>query len=210
MDKKDGSIVGLLISLFISLGITFLLIKEYPSFERWYNRRKMPEQIAEIAIQTKTYKLWNKDYAELSNSYLVDGELLPKNLIYYAQEENISNKFGGSYVVSGASTDRLGGNKDAFVVSVRDIDKDICKMLTTYDWTKLEGLKFLGLSASLLTVSGDILEIVDGCNGMFNPNGLLYACPNGSEVSVPVPEDKAEQICNCQSGNDCSVILKFE
>ena len=190
--------------------ITVGIFVGYPKLVNHYKIKRLGEQLEELAVMAKSYKDENGSYAGISNTYINESGVLPDGTIGYDEEPYIYSTSGAGFIFYPATDNFAEINTNAFVINVHRISKDICVRLATRDWAQNEQLEYIGLSASLFTLSEDISAIYPGCPGFFNPNGLVYSCPNGKEVGSPVSKDLAEAACDCADNMSCSVILKFK
>ena len=210
MQNTSFKLWTIIITFIAATTLTIGGLTAYPYLRKKYEFQKIVNQIQNLVDNIQIYKTTHPDYQGLDNNYLLKENLEMKDIINYGDDSMLYSRYGGMFSINSATTNPNEINNKGFAISYLQLNKEMCVQMATYDWRKIKGAKFLGLSASLYMISGDIAEVVEGCNGRYIPNGLIYACPNGNTVGVPAPREQAEMVCECFDGMSCSTILKFE
>lgn len=166
-----------------------------------YKTNKTADQIVQIVSGLRTLYSSQDEYdvscPGAGCAILEKGHIAPDEMW---EGDNLVNPFGGAVSVQTGDKKATGDNK-AFTVSSAGLPREACMALATYDWGS-------GSSSGLIAVtigSGaapDTFASLKGCNGAA---ATPIACPNGSNLSVPMPVSTAAGKC----GNGSYIMLKF-
>ena len=166
---------------------------------------KTIDQISQISQNIQTLYARQKKYGNLNSRILYKANLAPRELFEGSGTEYImTNAFGGD--ISVYSSGKISsGDEKAFTIQYRDLSEEACIELVTQDWGSdaNSGLIAVGINTPVLD------------NAYLNCSGEIagqnsFACPNGANVSVPMPVDIAVDGCGeCHQNPYCNVTLKF-
>ena len=165
---------------------------------------KTIDQVSQIVTNIRTLYAQQTTYDGLDEFSVEQMDVLPDGLKTHA--------FNGSIRIYSISTlfDK------AFQISLMGLLEDECIALATQDW----GSKHSSGLISIVVNEGNQSPTWGGwidenwgynCSGG-EYSGRMVACPNGSNISVPMPVAKAAQICkNCQQESaKCGIALHFQ
>ena len=165
---------------------------------------KTIDQITQLSQNIRVLYARQKNYARLDDKIIYKANLAPREMFEGTGSEDghygMSHPFGG-YVFVNSAGRKNGYDEKAFVIALHDLPEEACIELATQDWGSdaSSGLLAVGID------SGEIFGALEGCEG-----NAKYACPNGKNVSTPMPVDVAVSACECPSGfYNCDFSLKF-
>ena len=173
---------------------------------------KTIDQISQIVANTRTLYARQKNYGNLSGKILYKANLAPKEMFDDGSGSySMTNPFGGHVTVKAATKNKSAYDNKAFIVSFYDIPEEACIELATQDWGSDTSSGLIAISAAANGLSSYIEASVgiNDCQGgttYLNYGGLAYACPGGSNVSIPMPVDRVIDVC---SGSGNSIHLKY-
>ena len=177
-----------------------------------YRINKTVDQITQVVGNVRTLFGSQKNYEGLNSPEVVKkAHLLPDemwNTNSVGDDVMVSALGEAFYVAGGVSYDKkTAGDHKAFIVDVFVGSEEACMALATYDWGSgsSSGLIFLAVSNNS-SGDNDILDgdIYTGCKGGTQGQTTI-ACPNGSIIPVPMPVDKAAEVCKDTS----EIFIKF-
>ena len=178
---------------------------------------KVIDQVATIVTSIKTLYAQQKDYEGLDSETAAIIGAIPDEMItdYDFMYHDLTNPFGGNTIIWHFGRQRDGDrNHNAIIIQYQNLPKEACIALATNDWgasssSGLIAIAAAGDSNSALGVDSSYI----GCSGIkteeYHSVNYAVACPNGSEVSVPMPPQIAASACNCDKGNHCTVSWKY-
>ena len=176
-----------------------------------YRINKTIDQITQISQNVRMLygKQRQKNYGNLSGKILYKANLAPKEM--FGSGYSMTNAWGGHVTVKAATKNKSAYDNKAFIVSFYDIPEEACIELATQDWGSDTSSGLIAISAAANGLSSYIEASVgiNDCQGgttYLNYGGLAYACPGGSNVSIPMPVDRVIDVC---SGSGNSIHLKY-
>ena len=179
-----------------------------------YKINKTVDQISQIVGNVRTMYGGQKAYDGMDSysNYTVfkKGHLIPDEM-WSTDGTTIENAFGGSLrVVWSIKKNASTWDGKAFVLALSDIPEEACMEILTYDWGSgsSSGLIAIGYLDNSQVQSGYFQKestYVVGCHG--SSSYPQYACPNGNQVSVPMPVNVAADACSSADSNN--IFLKF-
>ncbi len=155
---------------------------------------KTIDQITQTSQNIRTLYARQKSYKNLSHKVVRKANLAPSELFLGSGSDyNMTNAWGGTFAVNTHSLKTMGDDK-AFVIHLQNIPEEACIELLTQDWGSDANSGLVAVGGSYVTGSTGLL----GCSGSIS---YQVACPDGSEVSVPMPVDLAIEVCSYSSNN---------
>ncbi len=197
-------------------------IAGYSKAMQKYRINKTIEQITLIAGNVRTFFAPQKSYDGLevcegtpgpcitSGKIVMKAKLVPDEIISTGQFSiiQLNNPFGGIYGLKAVPKDSARDNK-AFSIKITQVPAEACVELSTHDWQNIGNVRWVVSHNSDSTIY-HVYEGMVGCyqngSGVYESSGIL-GCPNGSEVSLPLPLDKVANVC---SGDDNTIVIGFE
>ena len=176
---------------------------------------KTIDQISQIATNIRTLYAQQTTYAGLNGQTAYNMGVVPDELGSYNQYERFTNAFNGGVEINSV----YNFNNEAFQITYFGLQESACIALATQDWGS-------GHSSGLISIivnGGNNSPYWDGyigenniatsnCNGGQINESAVSACPNGSNISIPIPPAIAAQVCkNCSNGDlGCGIALHFQ
>ena len=164
-----------------------------------FKTNKTIDQVTQIVSNFRTLYASQKNYESIGETTVWKKAHVFPDEMWNAAGTDVENAFGGNVYVSNAWKKTEGDDK-AFRVEFNGIPEEACMELVTYDWGS-------GSSSGLVAIGiGDITPAFVGCPGK-NTSDEIYACPNGTTLSVPMNISVATKVCD--HGDDNTIIWKF-
>ena len=155
-----------------------------------YKTNKTIDQISQIMQGIRTAYGSQKSYESISTGTLKKLHVIPDEMW---DGNNIKNAFDGEVLLT-AHRKKTGSTNDAVMLQFRDLPREACIEVATYDWGSGSSSGLIGLGVSDV-YCGVAHDSYIGCNGYDNPNGI-YACPKGSVYGIPLNVAVASENCS--------------
>ena len=179
-----------------------------------YRINKTIEQVSLISQNVRTFFAAQKRYdlgvgmsINSDNTYykiVTKAKLIPEEMWSKdGSSISVKNAFGGGFELFDESAYTTGASLyDAFVIYLYGLPQEACIELGTLDWGSAAGSGLISVSVGKNAGQGIV-----GCDGSTD-TGQSIACPNGKNISVPMPIDKATTACDCNG--DCQFFIKYK
>lgn len=193
-----------------------------------YKTNKVKDQVSTIVANIRTLYGQQLSYSGLNNQTAIPMDVIPEEMIVKDGNGKLVNAFNGSVFIGsgsiGASVTGVKNDQKAFVIEYNGLPRAACVDLATGDWgsgssSGLMGIKATGTIPATATTStpeeiADVSEIKFqssgvSCAGVKPVQGSVVACPNGTEVSIPLQVAQAAIACNCGTANGCTIVWKY-
>ncbi len=183
-------------------------IKGYSKAMAKIKTDKVITQLNEIILNTRIAFVNDKDYANISPSLLIKINAVPTSM--YDANNTGSNaiiKHALSGEVKIFTSKDLHGNDRAFEIYATGLDAETCSLMAVLDWgiTTQGGLEAMYIGTQEIT--SPLLIDVHTPSDSIPENGIFT--PGMNDDSLPINVSTAQNLCACNSTNDCVVGLKY-
>lgn len=208
MSVKDQKIMQCGRSMVEMLGVLAIMgvlsiggIAGYSKAMMQYKINKASDQITQIVSGLRTLYSSQDEYdvscPGTGCAIIQKGHVAPDEMW---ESGSLVNPFNGAVSIQTSSKKASGDNK-AFTVSFSGLPKEACMALATYDWGSGSSSGLIALTIGSGTAP-DAFDALKGCEGAA---ATPIACPNGSNLKVPMPVLTAAGKCT----NGSYILLKF-
>ncbi|MDO4162240.1 MAG: type 4 pilus major pilin [Pseudomonadota bacterium] len=183
-----------------------------------FKTNKIADNISMIVANIRTLYAQQKNFSGLDNKTAISMGIIPDELGTDANSGELTNAFNGSVYVTACQENKNDPDQRAFAISFNNLSKEACIALATNDWGSSYSSGLIALRVDLGPMgesSSDLAGIFGhdnynvGCEGGHHNTNSTHACPGGKTISVPMPVTEAVAGCQCNTGNTCSIGLKF-
>ncbi len=191
-------------------------IAGYSKAMQKYRVNKMVSEVSQIVANVRTFYSSQKNYEGLNisagSNIIKKAKLIPEEMCDTVENEcdnfvnpwgNAINIFGG-HEYYGRFTEH---DAKAFLLSTGYLPEEACIELATLDWGAATSSGLIFVAVTYAGGDDDILsgDVYQGCQGG-KIGKTAIACPNGNNISVPMPIDVAAEYC---SHSNSEIFMKF-
>ena len=163
-----------------------------------FKTNQVADNVSMLVANIKTLYAQQKSYNGLDNDSAVSMGVVPDEL--GTDGSSLTNAFNGTVYIGAGTGTRA---DDSFYIIFNGLSREACITLATNNWGSNYSSGLVGMAVSgSSTSNADDDDLTIGCT-LDGADGKV--CPG----KMPMAVSSAADACDCDSGNECSVLWKY-